>query len=551
MATKYQFDNKQITLPGVYSTIKSLVDNPPITANYGRVLVIDNGTGATFGGGAGIDGELASGANAVYRFSRLAQYQSFLNGGIFWKAAEALFKPGLNSTIQGASEVLHVKAATTTCALMTFTATGGGSAGGSFKVKPRQEGVSANGVQTGSGATAHLDKGYGFTIETGIKDTSKWIFKIWRGTWKGDYTDGIAYDEIAKASTKPELVIQSPEFNNIQDLLTWGATPSFNAAFYMDPTSAKVGTGAVTTADITPLTGYQLATGATETYSTTNLDLVLEAIKDVDYAFLLSDQYGIANFDSSYSSKMFVHVRDEAKFMKFMVIGGGKDQDEFDTADGSIDIAKYFNDIHAVVVHSNVKKASQIATDGFRYWNTLIHAAYVTGRLAGLEPQVPVTNKALNIDGVVHPMIDTQKEMALEAGVLCTNFNQFSNTFNVVQGINALQNNTYLINSNATSFSIQLMRIVSQLNRELVINANLELMLDERGVNMNTLSAGTLENWTKNYLQTKVAKPDRDNLILSYDNVVVTKDQDSYFVSYQIVANGEITKLFFTGFLLQ
>ena len=248
---------------------------------------------------------------------------------------------------------------------------------------------------------------------------------------------------------------------------------------------------------------------------------------------------------------MFVHVRDEAKFMKFMVIGGGKDQDEFDTADGSIDIAQYFNDIHAVVVHSNVKKASQIATDGFRYWNTLIHSAYVTGRLAGLEPQVPVTNKALNIDGVVHPMTDTQKEMALDAGVLCTNFNQFSNTFNVVQGINTLQNNAYLINSDANSFSIQLMRIVSQLNRELVINANLELMLDERGVNMNTLSAGTLENWTKNYLQTKVAKPDRDNLILSYDNVVVTRDQDSYFVSYQIVANGEITKLFFTGFLLQ
>ena len=171
----------------------------------------------------------------MYRFSRLAQYQSFLNGGIFWKAAEALFKPGLNSTIQGASEVLHVKAATTTCALMTFTATGGGAAGGTFKVKPRQEGVSANGVQTGSGATAHLDKGYGFTIETGIKDTSKWILKIWRGTWKGDYTDGIAYDEIAKASTKPELIAQSPEFNNIQDLLTWGATPQFNAAFYMDP----------------------------------------------------------------------------------------------------------------------------------------------------------------------------------------------------------------------------------------------------------------------------------------------------------------------------
>ena len=378
--------------------------------------------------------------------------------------------------------------------------TGGGAAGGTFKVKPRQEGVSANGVQTGSGAKAHLDKGYGFTIETGIKDTSKRIFKIWRGTWKGDYTDGIAYDEIAKASTKPELVAQSPEFNNIQDLLTWGTTPSFNAAFYLDPTSAKTGTGAITSADISGLTGYQLATGATETYSTTNLDLVLEAIKDVDYAFLLNDQYGTANYDSSYSSKMFVHVRDEAKFMKFMVIGGGKDQDEFDTADGSIDIAQYFNDIHAVVVHSNVLKSSQIAPNKTRNWNTLIHSAYVTGRLAGLEPQVPVTNKALNIAGVVHPMTETQKVSAQDAGVLCTNYNQFSQTFNVVEGINTLQNNTYLINSNATSFSIQLMRIVSQLNRELVINANLELMLDERGVNMNTLSAGTLTNWTKNYL---------------------------------------------------
>ena len=346
-------------------------------------------------------------------------------------------------------------------------------------------------------------------------------------------------------------MIQSPEFNNIQDLLTWGATPQFNVAFYMDPTSAKVGTGTVTSADITGLTGYQLATGGTETYSTTNLDLVLEAVKDVDYAFLLSDQFGTADYDSSSSSKMFVHLRDTAKFMKFMVVGGGKDQDEFDTADGSIDIAQYFNDIHAVVVHSNIKKASQLAPDGFRYWNTLIHSAYVTGRLAGLEPQIPVTNKALNIDGVVHSMTDTQKESALEAGLLCTNFNQFSNTFNVVQGINALQNNTYLINSDATSFSIQLMRIVSQINRELVINANTELLLDERGVNMNTLTAGTLTNWTKNYLQTKVAKPDQDNLLLSYDNVTVTKSGDSYFVNYEIVVNGEITKLFFTGFLIQ
>jgi hypothetical protein len=550
MATKYSFDNKQISLPGAYSTIKSAIDNPPIAATYGRVLVIDNNVGATFGGGSGIDGELANGLDAIYRFQSLAQYQSFLAGGIFWKATDALFNPGLSSAILGASEVLHVKAATTTCAIMTFTATGGGTAGGTFKVKPRQEGVSANGVITGTGATAHLDKGYGYTVQSGVKDTTKWIMKIWRGSWKGDYTDGIAYDEIAKANTKPDLIIQSPEFNNIQDLLTWGATPQFNQYFYMDPTSAKTGLGTVTSADITGLVGYTLAIGATETYSTTNLDLILEAVKDVDYNFLLSDQFGTVNYDSASSSKMFVHLRDQAQFLKFMIVGGGKDQDEFDSADGSIDMAEYFNNIHAVVVHGNVKKTSQSAPDRFRYWNALIHAAYVTGRLAGLEPQVPVTNKALNIDGVVHPMTDTQKESALEAGVLCTNYNQYSNTFNVVQGINTLQNNTYLVNSDATSFSIQMMRIVSQVNRTLVANANTELLLDERGVNMNTLSPGTLVNWTKNQLQNMVASQDRDNLIISYDNVTVTRNQDSYFVNYEIVVNGEITKVFFTGFMI-
>lgn len=551
MATTYFFDNKQVILPGAYSTIKSAIDNPPITANYGRILVIDNSIGATFGGGAGINGELASGANAIYRFSRLSEYQSFLKGGPFWKAAEPLFKPGLNSTIQGASEVLHVKAATTAAATMTFTATGGGANGGTFKVKPRDEGVIANGIQTGTGSAAHLDKGYGFTIETGVKDTSKWIFKIWIGTWKGDYTDSIAYDEIAKASTVPQLVIQSPEFDNIQTLLDWGATQAFNAQFYLDPTSAIAGDGSVTSADITALSGYQLATGGTETYASTDLDTVLATIQDVDYAILLSDQYGTSNYNSALSTKMFTHLRDTAKFMKFMVIGGGADETEFTAAGGSLDMAAYFDDIHAIVVHGNVKKVSQAGSDGFRYWNTLIHSAYVAGRIAGLAPQVPITNKALNIDGVVHPMTSVEKEQAVSGGVLCTNFNEYTNTFNVVQGVNTLQNNTYQINPDATSFSIQIERIVSQINRELVINASSELLADERGVNVNTLNTGTLINWTKNYLQGKVATAEQDNLIVRYDNITVTKNQDSYFVNYEIEVNGEITKVFFTGYLVQ
>lgn len=547
MATKYFFNNKQVILPGAYATIKSAIDNPPTSANFGRVLVIDNGVGAGFGGGSGVDGELASGANSVYRFSRLSDYQDFLKGGIFWKAAQALFKPLVGQP--GASEILHVRAASTTPAMMTFTATGGSSDGGSLKIKTRDEGIGSNGEITGSGSSAHLDKGYGFTIESGTKDTNKWVLKIWRGSWRGLYTDGIPFDEVLKENGVPKLVLQSPEFNNMQTLLDWGASPKFNERFYLDPTSAIAGSGTITSAD-TSTPGYTLATGGTESYSTTNLDLVLDVIQDIDYAILLSDQSG-TDHNSAYSTKIFSHIREDAEFIKFMVIGGGFDEDEFNLSGGSVEIAGYFNSINAIVVHGGVKEASHSAPDGLRSWGSFIHSAYVAGRIAGLEPQVPPTNKAINIAGLVHPMTKLEKEQAVEAGVLCTNYNQYTQSFNIVQGVNSIQNNDFQINPDATSFSIQIMRIVSQLNRELVINANSELLADERGVNINTLSSGTLENWVKNYLQTRVATPEQDDLIVSYDNVIVTRDQDSYFVNYEVKVNGEITKVFFTGFLLQ
>ena len=549
MATKFFFDNKEVSLPGAYSTIKSTRTSPITTATYGRVLVIDNGQGAGWGGGSGINGDNASGADSVYRFSSLQEYQRFLKGGIFWKVAEALFKPA--GALNGVSEVLHVRAATTERASMTFSPTGGGSAGGTFKVNTKDEGLIANGVVTGTGSDMHLDRGYAFSVETGVKDTDKFIFKIWKGSWKGDYTDGLAFDEISKADTKPELIVSSPEFDNVQTLLDWADSSSkFNSLFELDSTSTVTGLGTVTAPDLSALNLYNLATGGTETYSSTDLDDVLATIEEVDYSFLLSDQYGSTDYDSALSTKMFVHLRDSAKFMKFMFIGGGSDEDQWDGTDGSIEISQYFDSIHVAVVHGDIKKTSRIAPSGFRVWNSLIHSAYVLGRTAGLEPQVPVTNKWIEVDGVVHNMKKSDKELALENGVITTQYNEYTQTFNVLQGINSIQNNNNLVNPDTTSFSIQMMRIVSQINRELVINANQTLLAEESGVNVNTLSAGTLENWTKNYLQTKIATEQQDNLLLRYSDVVVERQDDSFFVNYKIEVNGEITKIFFTGFLI-
>ena len=545
MSTKFFFDNKEISLPGAYSTIKSVLSNSVVQANYSRVLVIDNGLGAAFGGGSGINGALASGQDAIYRFTRLQDYQDFLKGGMLWKAAEALFKPGRN--VRGVSEVLHVRAATTEKALMTFTATGGGAAGGTFKFSPRDEGLIANGVVAGVGAAMHLDKGYGYSVVTGVKDSAKWILKVWRGGWKGDHTDLIAFDEVAKADSKPILVIQSPEFDNIQTLLDWGATQKFNEKFVLDATSAVTGLGTVTADDITALSTYNLASGGTEVYGSTDLDSVLEAIKDVDYALLLSDEYGTTDYSSAASTKMFAHLRDDAKFMKFMVVGAGADEDDFST---SITIADYFDSIHAIVVHGDIKKVSSKAVTGLREWPSFIHSAYIAGRIAGLEPQIPVTNKPIDVDGVAHPMTKVQKEQALESGLLCTVYNEYTGTFNVLQGVNSIQDNTRLINADTTSHSIQVMRIVSQINRELVINANAELLSGEIGGNANTLSVGSVVNWTKNYLQSRVATAEQDNLLLSFDNVSASRQEDAMFVNYEIRVNGEVNKIFFTGFLL-
>jgi len=128
MAQEIIFNGRRIILPGSYSTIKSGVNNPPQSLDYGRILVIDTGVGAGFGGGSGINGAVNSGVDAVYQFENVLDYQAFLKGGILYQLARPLFKP--NGQDIGASTVFHVRAATTTAATVSFAPTGGGTNGG-------------------------------------------------------------------------------------------------------------------------------------------------------------------------------------------------------------------------------------------------------------------------------------------------------------------------------------------------------------------------------------------------------------------------------------
>lgn len=544
MATSIYFNGKQRKLPGAYSTITSGVQNAPAGLDYGKILIIDTGLGAGWGGGAGIDGELASGKDAVYQFTDVDSYKSFLKGGMLWKIAEKLFFP--YSGVSGVSTVYHVKAAATAAPVMTFTASGGGAAGGTFKFKCKDEGTGGNAVETSS----HLDSGYAYTLESGKVDTAKWILKVWLGQWKGNHTDGLSYDEITKASTVPSLIVASPEFNNIQTLIDWATTDrAFGARFVLDATSAKVGTGAVTSADIT--TGNKKAASGTETYDSTSLDLVFEAVKDLDFQFILCDKYN-ADYDDSDVTDIYDHIKSvDTDFIKTMFIGGGLDETEFTATDGSIDIANSFDSNRVVVVHGGVKETTELLASGYRTWPSIVHAAIVLGRVCGLPPQVPITNKLIGVDGLVHNLKSKDQELALDNGVLVTIQDYYRNGFKVLQGVNTLLDNKVLFNAQGQSHSIQFERITAQINRELVVNSQTDLLNNEQGVNVNTLSPGILRTWTETYLQSRVATADADNLILSFRNVTVTRVDDYYRVTYGIVVNNEITKIFYTGFLFK
>lgn len=565
MAISVYFNNKKITLPGAYATVAAGEQNDPRALDYGKCLIIDTGKfGKGWCGGSGIqsvDGAktVNNGTNAVYRFDNIDDFRSFVKGGMYWQLANALFFPDAsNAAAVGVSEIMFVRAAKTTPAKMTFAPTGGGSKGGTMDIIPLDEGYIANGTQGDGGndpstATAaanlgNLKKGYGFRTRTGDINQSALILEIYRGTFTGLYTDGVSYNEVSLNDSNPELVIASPEFTNIEELNEWMVnSTAFNRLFKVAKYNKK-GTGEVKPSDASA-TGSKLsdkviipAEGGEDDYND-QLDTVLSAITNLDNSFVFLDDNTEANND-----KVLTHITQNAKFKKLLFVAGSDE-----SLSRSLDLSKHFNSPYVCVVHGGVAMATNANGIGYRWWGPYYNMCAVLGRTAGKAPQIPVTNKTIGVLKVKHQLTDSEKKQALDGGLLVTIYNESLQKFVVLQGINTMQglNNQVLFTNNGESFSIQFMRVVMQINKELVVNSEIDLLSAENGVNSNTLSAGILKNWTENYLLTRTATATSDNLLLSYRNVTVTKKDDYYLVTYGIVINNEINKIFFTGFVFK
>ena len=167
------------------------------------------------------------------------------------------------------------------------------------------------------------------TMSAGTLDPTYHVIKFWRGTFTGYDSEGHAYNGINEPDTNPELIATSPEFANIQTVIDWcNVNFDFNNNIKL-VSSLVEGSGFVSAADLASTSGNQLFAGGTQVYDTARVSEALEAVKKLDYTFVYSLDGG-ADAQSADNGKILAHIHSEARFEKFLVVGGG------DSRDGSV-----------------------------------------------------------------------------------------------------------------------------------------------------------------------------------------------------------------------
>lgn len=388
--------------------------------------------------------------------------------------------------------------------------------------------------------------GYAAQMMPGVDDPSKFMIEFYEGTYRGQSEGGNDIGGLTPSQSNPNLIATSVEFNNIDDLITWAKSDFlFAKRFVLDANWREVGTGAVSTTDLANYSNLNLANSGTTAYGPGDLDRTLTDVRELDNTFFLCDRYGDAAM-SAQNQKIFDHIKNTAEMDKFMFVGGGIDETKFEDGivNSSISIAKFYNDQRVHIVHSGNKRPNVIG-GGFEKLTSFHYTANVVGRLGGLEPQTPLTFKAVKTQNFNHQLGLRERERALQAGVIHNRFVPgIGNVIN--QGINSLQRNTQLINPDGTSFEISIMRIAAQLNKELVLNMRPLFVGNSAG----QASPADVKSFVEGYLFSRTATTNKDNLILSFKNVSVRLIEDYYDIKYGFVPNGPINKLFLTGFML-
>ena len=536
MSTSHFFNNKIVTLPGAYSMIKAESPATFALADYSKVLIINTNPDYAFGGS--VNGALTKGGDALYKFRSLPEARAFFKSGYLWYLVQQLFQPSRLQGRQGISELQFMNALTSTAPTITPSL-----ASGTLVLEVKDESANGNGVKKDVSATddraeVNLKSGYALCIEKGVRDQSKYIVKIYQGTYKGEWAgDNLPYDGIAVKDARPELVVVSPEVSTVDEFVNWAnKDENFALGFVVKSFTS----GSFAAADITTNRNV-LATGGTATYAVADLSAALEYLKKGDYSIVFSlNKVGDTGADAI-NAALQHFVQSETRFKKYLAIGGSN------TFVTDLAAAQSFNSEYVWCVFGKPRKASSQTPLGYRVFDSLSLTASVVGRIAGLPPQVPGNFKDVDIDGLDNPLTDNQLEDALDSGLMTVNYDDDLRYFCITRAINTLQNNDRLQNEDGSTFSIQISRICTQLNVELVTNAKKQVFGSNETANLFTVSELYLKNWIKSFLSTKIATAQQDNLILGIGDISVTKQGDALFANYEFQPNSEVAFLFFTG----
>lgn len=534
MATVVNFHGKDYVEPGSYA---ATVYNPTSVVNvatFGNVMIIDTGLSINgsyeFAGGSGVHGELNQGLKSVYEFDNYEDFLAFMGGGFVGNLSEKIFTP--MDGVAGAPKLYYTRAATTKCANITLTM----SEGNTLNLKCKNEGIAGNG-QAVSGV---LKVGYACKIIAG-ETGDTFILQAYKGSFMGVDEAGEAYGAKDLENATPNLIAESPECATLQDLYNWAST---NKQMLANFVVSMTGDGAteVIAIDQTLATG-----GTTEFLSGTEYADVLEAITELDVTFFLCTNKNASNgkgVDAATNGKLFTFLKQTAKYTEFMVVPGGQDDtDLFGDANTSQSIAKYFNSGQVVCVHG-APQVTRKDQNGTKNLPTIYLAAAIVGLNAGMAAQTPLTFKRIGYQNFVYDLKQRERVKALQAGIM--HVRNVAGYWCVNQGITTLLENKKTIADDGQSFELSIELIKAQLNKELIIEGQTRFT----GNTAAQASPQSVKNFTETKLQSLVAYPGNDNLLINWKNVKVVAKNSDYFITYDFTPNVPVNKTFFIGNIL-
>lgn len=532
MAISVPFNGKQIKLPGVYAAVQSGIKRDIPLSTYSNVLLIDAGVGAGFNSIKGIG--TTGGRECIYTLDQPTA-NFYIKGGPIAPVIEKLFTPAIGAP--GIGDLHLIKAATTTAATISNVSLFGGAItiksittveqGEAVNTYP-SEGIEEN--------TYEVKKGY-LLRSIYDKAINKAYIELLQGSYEGESLSGfiIAQDE---ENSHPTSIYRSKKCSSPKELVDFlQRSLDLKALVVLDGIEAANPTATSFTEDEQVNKNFAFAGGG-DNYMTSVADILPKTI-DTDYSVML-----ILTKDAESQRNMVLvakeHLENEAKGIKMLM---SYEEDK----NNAILQAQTYDSSNIIVASSLCKKTSNLSPTGFISQDNMVTAAVCLGRIFGLSPEIAGTFKTLDIDGMEEEPTEKDLEDMLDNGVITPYYDADFGTYVLSQVCNTLQENTELINPDCTTYSVQIMRCLGQVIKNLQQQAKLDFWSGNKGTNKGTLSTAYVKAWTKGLLDKLTVAPNKteNNYLLEYEVTKVELKEDSITVYIACRCNSEINKVFF------